>query len=97
MNGSSIHMARVAKRLGRFMELRGIKPAEAAKFLGITTSKFQNWTGGRSYPNEYLITLFCARYGLTMDYLYRGVTFGLPGDVVDDLARAEAEILAAPT
>jgi len=92
---SSLHMARVAERLRLFMELRGVKTVEAAKFLGVTTSKFGNWTGGRAYPNEYLMTLFCARYGMTMDYLYRGMTFGLPGDVADDLARAEAEISAA--
>ncbi len=46
-------MARVAERLRLFMELRGVKTVEAAKFLGVTTSKFGNWTGGRAYPNEY--------------------------------------------
>ena len=93
---ASIHLARVAERLRAFMELRGIKKAEVVKFLGITTSKFSNWTSGRNYPDEYLMTLFCSRYGMTMEYLYRGVTLGLPGDVVDDLARAEAGISVMP-
>jgi transcriptional regulator with XRE-family HTH domain len=72
------------------MEAVGAKPADVGRLLGISVQKIGNWTRGDNYPDEYLLTVFCDRYGVTMDYLYRGVLRGLDGTLADGLASARA-------
>lgn len=79
------------------MEAACVQPAEVARLLGITLSKLGNWTRGDNYPDEYLLTVFCDRYGVTMDYLYRGIILGLPSALADGLAAARAASQASPS
>lgn len=88
--GSSEHRRQVGNRLLLAMEAVGAKPADVGRLLGISVQKIGNWTRGDNYPDEYLLTVFCDRYGVTMDYLYRGVLRGLDGTLADGLASARA-------
>jgi len=89
----SDHKKQVGRNLIRAMEALGIQQADLKRLLGVDSPKIGNWLRGDNYPDPYLLTLVCDRYGLTMDWIYRGVIPGLPGGVADYLARAK---LAAP-
>lgn len=82
------HQEQVAQHLEQAIEALGISQAEVARALDISLSKLGNWLRASHYPDVYLMTVFCDRYGVTMDFLYRGVVYGLPKEVADDLARS---------
>jgi len=90
------HRRDVAARLQLTLEALDLKQAEVAETLGVSLSKLGNWLRGDTYPNEFLMTLFCDRYGVTMDWLYRGQIYGLPGALADGLARARRGTPAPP-
>lgn len=94
--GSTEHRRQVGERLTLSLEAVGLRQADVARALGVSQSKLGNWMRGDNYPDEYLMTVLCDRYGLTMDWLYRGVIYGLPGELADGLARVRAASSAAP-
>ena len=86
----SMHKAEVGRRLDLAIEGLALRPVDVAKTLGVSLSKLGNWFRGDNYPDPYLLTVFCDRYGVTTDFLYRGQIAGLPGDLADGLAAARA-------
>lgn len=94
---NSKHKRDVAGRLQLTIEALELKQVEVAATLGISLSKLGNWLRGDAYPNEFLMTVFCERYGVTMDWLYRGLIFGLPKEMADGLAKAKAASPEEPT
>lgn len=92
----SQHKRDVAARLQLTLEALDLRQADVAATLGISQSKLGNWLRGDTYPNEFLMALFCDRYGVTMDWLYRGLIYGLPSAVADGLAKARRETPAPP-
>jgi len=85
------HREEVAARLVMTLEALNLEVADVSRFLGISTSKFGNWTAPRNYPDVFLMTRFCERYGVTMEWIYRGAAYGLPAELADNLALAWAE------
>ena len=77
----------VAQNMERAMEALGLTRSDAAKTMGISLQKLGNWLRPDNYPDPYLITVFCDRYGVTTDFIYRGIVSGLQKNVADDLAR----------
>jgi len=63
----------VAQQFERAMEALGLTQAEVARTLGVSPSLLGNWKRGDNYPDAFLMTVFCQRYRVMMDYLYRGV------------------------
>lgn len=55
------------------MEALGVTQAQVSRTLGVSPSLLGNWKRGDHYPDPFLMTVFCERYKVTMDYLYRGV------------------------
>ena len=82
------HLESVAQNLERAIEALGLTRTEAAASMGISLQKLGNWLRPDNYPDPYLLTVFCDRYGVTADFIYRGVVSGLRKDVADDLAKA---------
>ena len=89
------HLASVAQNLERAMEALGLTKSELARSMDITLQKLGNWMRGDNYPDPYKLTLFCERFGVTMDFIYRGKISGLQKDVADGLAKAEQASPAA--
>jgi len=55
----------------------GLTQAEFSKRHGFNRTQFNNWEkGARRIPLEHAETL-CERYGLTLDFIYRGRLDGL--------------------
>jgi hypothetical protein len=76
-------------RLEAALEALGVPKADAARAVGATPSKLGNWTAHQRetihYPDPYLVSLLCDRYGITMDWIYRGKVAGLPNPLADRL------------
>jgi hypothetical protein len=80
--GTEEHRRAIAYRLALSLEALGVTKSEAAEAIGASPSKIGNWTAHERdalfYPDPYLLGLLCDRYGLTMDWLYRGRMDWLP-------------------
>ena len=66
----------VGHRLRQAVEALGLRPSTVARSVGVSPQKLGNWMRGDHYPDEWFVFRFCNRYGVTADWLYRGV---LPG------------------
>ena len=60
-----------------------ISLAEVARRIHISPSRLGNYFRGDHYPNAYHVFLFCQRFGVTADYIYRDSIPGLPADLAD--------------
>ncbi len=66
--------------------------AELARSLGITPKAWNNYECGYSRINLDMGLILCDRYGVSLDWLYRGQEAQLAGGFVSRLREAEAEL-----
>jgi transcriptional regulator with XRE-family HTH domain len=93
----TIHRAQVGRRLRAAIDILGLTQTDVAKTLGASPSKLGNWIRGDNYPSEWFVKQFCDRYGITTDWLYRGLVFGMDANLADALWKFErAPPVAAP-
>jgi transcriptional regulator with XRE-family HTH domain len=97
--GSLEHRRLVAYRLELALEAIGVTKSEAARAIGVSPSKIGNWTAHNRevlhYPDPELLSRLCDRFGLTMDYLYRGVTSASVPPAVWDASHGAARASGA--
>ena len=96
----TVHKIQVGRRLRAAIEALGFSQTDVANLLDIAPSKLGNWLRGDNYPSEWFIKRFCDRYGVTTDWIYRGIVTGMPSPLADRLWKFEKTILpkeAAPT
>lgn len=73
----------VGARLVEGRDALGRSQANVAKALKISPQRLSNYeTGSRPLDIELAVKL-CDRFGLTLDYLYRGQIYGLPRELAD--------------
>ena len=85
------HKKEVAANLRLICAVIGGHQSDIAAAIGVSKSKLGNWLRGDNYPDPFAMWLLCERYGVTMDWIYRGRLFGLPSHLADGLkAKAEA-------
>jgi DNA-binding XRE family transcriptional regulator len=83
----------VAERLKKLREAMGYESQTAwAKLLGISLARWNNVENGKSLGNDLAFKLVRTVPGLTLDWLYLGVSAGLP----IELARRLGELPPAP-
>lgn len=85
---NSIHKAEVGRRLRVAIEAIDVTQAEVCREMGVSPSKLGNWLRGENYPDQWFITRFCDRYGITTDWIYRGVVSGAASGVAARLWKA---------
>lgn len=83
------HKTFVASNLRQIISVIGGKQTEIARRISVSPSKLGNWLRGEHYPDPWSMYLLCEAYGVTMEWIYRGRMYGLPGELVDGL-RAKA-------
>jgi transcriptional regulator with XRE-family HTH domain len=66
-----------------------ISLAEVARKMRISPQRLGNYFRGDHYPNAFHVWLFCQRYGVTAEWIYREAIPGLPGDLADLIVDAE--------
>jgi transcriptional regulator with XRE-family HTH domain len=82
---SSDHKRQVGKNLSLLFQALGRQDAEIARSVGVSNSKLGNWKRGANYIDPYVATQLCERYGVTMDWIFRGRLYGLPTELADRL------------
>lgn len=84
---NALHKAEVAARLRVAIEAVAGSQIKVCRELHISPSKLGNWLRGENYPDPWFIKRFCDRYGVTSDWIYRGVASGAASDVAGALWR----------
>jgi transcriptional regulator with XRE-family HTH domain len=68
----------VARRLALTREILGLTQKEFVERAGVILSRYHLWETGRSPIYLSAAIALCDAHGLTLDWLYRGKTQGLP-------------------
>jgi transcriptional regulator with XRE-family HTH domain len=92
----TLYQREVGRRLRAAIDALGITYTDAAGELGVSTSKLGNWLRGEHYPDRYSVKQFCDRYGITAEWIYRGIVTGLPSDLANKLWKVERSSAATP-
>ncbi|WP_233417047.1 helix-turn-helix domain-containing protein [Halovulum marinum] len=67
----------IAARLRRLRQIHDMDQTTWAKLNGFQRSQYANWDNGqRRIPIE-AATVLCERYGVTLDWIYRGSLAGV--------------------
>jgi len=77
----------------RFLYARlalGLKQKEVAEFLGFTTQTVSGWESGRRQADPIALVRFANRWGVSLDYLYRGEKATLRHDLFTEIEKIEA-------
>ena len=85
----------VANRLRLALTVLDLKQADVAKLFSLDRTKLNHWITGDHFPSPPFLAELCDRYGLTMDWFYRGVTAGVRHDLAEALLNAGKEQHAA--
>jgi hypothetical protein len=83
---SSDHKRQVGRNLSLLCQAIGSTDAEIARSVGVSNSKLGNWKRGDNYIDPYVATQLCDRYGVTMDWIFRGKLYGLPKELADKIS-----------
>lgn len=67
------HKQQVGRNLRITIAAIGIKPADAAREMGVSPQKLGNWMRGDNYPDPFLITRFCADHSAPLEMVYAGI------------------------
>ena len=75
--------ASAGRRLTAARRALGMTQAQLAQALAISPGAIGNYEQGKRTPDPAAMARFCLLFGVTMDFLYRGVLAGLPGTLLD--------------
>ena len=79
----------VGRRLRVAIEAVGETQAEVARELHVSPTKPGNWLRGDHYPGRRFLNNFCTRYGITGDWILRGVVSEGASDMAKAIWRAD--------
>lgn len=80
----------VARRLTLSRTVLGFSQAEVCRFLGVKHNTWSMWEGAKNLPDPLIMAMYCDRFGVTLDYIYRGRLDG----IADPHVRAALHALA---
>jgi len=86
----------VGSRLDATRAALEIDHADMARMLGINPQRWSNYTNGHRPISVDLAILLCDRFGLTLDWIYRGRIDGMPVGLADKLRPAPAPASVVP-
>lgn len=92
----TLHREQVGHRLRAAIEALSITQAAVGNALGVSPSKLGNWLRGVHYPSAWFVKLFCDRYGITTDWIYRGVVSGIDSALADALWQSQQSAPSGP-
>ncbi len=68
----------IAERLREIIDQHHMKPAEATRVLGISSSSFTDWKNGKGSPSLEILIKFSDYFNVSLDYLVKGENFKDP-------------------
>lgn len=75
----------VGGRLGQARAALGKNQAEISRVMGVSYQAWNNYESGRRPLDIVLASQLCERFGLTLDWLYRGELAGLPFEIAEEI------------
>jgi transcriptional regulator with XRE-family HTH domain len=69
----AMYKLEVGRRLRVAIEAIGETQAEVARELHVSPTKLGNWLRGDHYPGHWFIKCFCDRYGVSTEWIMRGI------------------------
>jgi DNA-binding XRE family transcriptional regulator len=82
----------IAYRLELMREaLTDLNRAAIAASVGVTGPAWTEFAKGRAAPKWEVALRICRRYGVTLEWLYRGQEYGLPADVRSKLRKKASQ------
>jgi Predicted transcriptional regulators len=79
-------LKQIGRRLAAAREARGLTQAEVSRALGCKPNTWSVYESGRRMPDPELMAKFADRFGITCDWVYRGVRACLPHDIASRIA-----------
>lgn len=90
------------KKPDEFKNEAGHRLAKAERATGLTAraicdaincqeNTWSQWKSGKSPPELLAMIRFCDKYGMTLDWIYRGVPWGLTAAIAQRIERMTAE------
>lgn len=73
---------KIGRRLQALRETTGMSKKDFAAFCGYNYTRYINWESGhrRMLPDE--AEVLCIKFGVTLDFIYRGIEAQLPQSLV---------------
>ena len=62
-----------------------LRPIEVCRAIGVSKTQYSQWESGKNWPDSADAIRFCERYGVSMDWIYRGQAGTLPRDIGDTI------------
>lgn len=77
---------RIGRRLQALRETTGMSKTEFAAFCGFNYTRYINWESGhrRMLPDD--AEVLCIKFGVTLDFIYRGIEAQLPQSLAKALS-----------
>lgn len=82
----------VGRRLADTRRALGLTQEELSDFLGISRGALGNYEQGQRLPDAAVMIRFADRYGVPMDWIYRGETAQLSTELAGKLRPFRAEL-----
>lgn len=79
----------IGNRLTKIREVMGLTQTKFARSIGVTQGTVAGWEGGHRPPGLKIGHALCDKYNLTLDYIYRGDTSGLPLSLLTELHKLD--------
>jgi transcriptional regulator with XRE-family HTH domain len=81
---------RLGRRLALAREVLRLKQYRFAEEAGLSSTRYNQWETGAVYPPADEAIKLCDKYGLTLDWIYRGRMDCLPTFISDGIRALEA-------
>jgi transcriptional regulator with XRE-family HTH domain len=89
MSDEVIYKVEIGRRLRVAIEAIGETQAEVARELGVSPTKLGNWLRGDHYPSHWFMKCFSDRYGVSTDWILRGIVSEGPSGLAKAIWRAD--------
>lgn len=73
----------IAKRLVALREALGINAADLCRMTGLAPNRWSQYEGGERRITLDAANVLCDKYGVTLDWIYRGDESGLPIRIIE--------------
>jgi transcriptional regulator with XRE-family HTH domain len=84
------HRSAIGRRIRWTREALGLKQVEFARRCGISPQALNNYEKGLQPPVWEQAVKICKGSGASMEWIYRGIRFGLPAELTNAFAQFEA-------
>lgn len=81
-------IAAMAARLKLTRTGLGLTQAELCRKADLSRNTYNQWERGHGRPDVHYAMRLCEAFGITLDWIFRGETKGLPRDLADLVLRA---------